>query len=129
MTRVHKEDDMTLWLVWRCTVCEWETTVAAPGFGGDGHYHYPDGATPCGPLVACRATARDIETNPATETALLAMQDAREYLAIAEEQLRRGVESPEDADRVRCRADDARLALGRASDAMLSLVVSGPVAA
>jgi hypothetical protein len=41
-------------LVWRCLACGWCTAVETPGFAGDGYSHYPDGSTPCGPLVAVR---------------------------------------------------------------------------
>lgn len=42
-------------LTWRCTTCGWETTMPVPGFGGDGCDHFPDGRTPCGPLIARRS--------------------------------------------------------------------------
>lgn len=64
----------------------------------------------------------------ATLTASSALAGARSCVAAAEMQLRRGVNSPEDADRVRGQADDAARALGAVSEAMLSLVVTGPVA-
>lgn len=56
-----------------------------------------------------------------------ALAGARSCIAAAEVQLMRGVNSPEDADRVRGQADDAARALGRVSEAMLSLVVTGPM--
>ena len=43
-----------LTLMWVCQKCGWELAVNAPGFAGDGKYHYPDGRTPCGPIHAHR---------------------------------------------------------------------------
>lgn len=44
----------TLTLLWRCSECGWEQAVEAPGFAGDGRFHYPDGRTACGPISAQR---------------------------------------------------------------------------
>lgn len=43
-------------LLWTCQTCGWNTTVDAPGFGGDGRFHYEQpGNRPCGPITAQRA--------------------------------------------------------------------------
>ena len=43
-------DELTL--LWVCRECGWTLAVNAPGFAGDGQYHYPDGRTQCGPIHA-----------------------------------------------------------------------------
>ena len=47
--------DHVLTLKWTCQTCGWQNICNAPGFAGDGRYHFPDGRTPCGPITAQRA--------------------------------------------------------------------------
>lgn len=52
--RAKQGDSPPLMLKWTCLMCGWTTTVAAPGFAGDGRDHFPTGRTPCGPITAQR---------------------------------------------------------------------------
>lgn len=47
-----------LTLRWTCQTCGWTTIVDAPGFGGDGRWHYeqPDNRK-CGPITAQKEAA------------------------------------------------------------------------
>lgn len=48
----------TLTLLWRCHECGWVSIIDAPGFAGDGQWHFPDGRTACGPISAQRTHRR-----------------------------------------------------------------------
>jgi hypothetical protein len=55
-------EPFVLALEWFCVSCGWRIVMDAPGFAGDGIYHYPapdgspgGGSSPCGPLLARRA--------------------------------------------------------------------------
>lgn len=46
---------LSIEFTWRCTACAKEWTIAAPGFAGDGVYHYEQpGNRACGPIYAQR---------------------------------------------------------------------------
>ena len=61
----HVSKPFVLTLKWTCHQCGWTTVMEAPGFAGDGHDHFPDGRTPCGPLSATRQRNEEIPSEPA----------------------------------------------------------------
>ena len=74
-----------LTLMWVCQKCGWELAVNAPGFAGDGKYHYPDGRTPCGPIHAHRILPEGLASPGSVvltaEQVEQVREDARQFLA------------------------------------------------
>jgi len=53
-------EEFVLTLEWICQTCGWSFVVDAPGFAGDGRFHYPSGGlNACGPIFARRVSPRE----------------------------------------------------------------------
>jgi len=51
---MNKSKEFVLTLKWECEQCGWICVIDAPGFAGDGKFHYINGRWACGPLKAIK---------------------------------------------------------------------------